>query len=175
MMEIINLVVTGTVGAGKSTFIRSVREIEVVDTDKQATDIDFGTLQFDDEIALHIYGTPSQIGFDPMWDIAVEHAHAYLLLIAAHQPNEFQYARRMMNFMNRRAQIPMMMGITHSDCDGAWSSAEIALALGYPDKAQQPPIILINAQDPESVVMSLLAVVEYYQQSTTAVETMVNC
>lgn len=37
-MEIMRLVVTGTVGAGKSTFIRSVSEIEVVDTDRQATD-----------------------------------------------------------------------------------------------------------------------------------------
>ena len=32
------LVVTGTVGAGKSTFIRSVSEIAVVDTDRLTTD-----------------------------------------------------------------------------------------------------------------------------------------
>ncbi|MEW6493404.1 MAG: GTPase, partial [Cyanobacteriota bacterium] len=36
-MEIMRLVVTGTVGAGKSTFIRSVSEIAVVDTDRIAT------------------------------------------------------------------------------------------------------------------------------------------
>jgi uncharacterized protein len=33
IIEIMRLVVTGTVGAGKSTFIRSASEIEVVDTD----------------------------------------------------------------------------------------------------------------------------------------------
>jgi uncharacterized protein len=55
-----NLVVTGTVGAGKSTFIRSASEIEVVNTDRMATDevadlkknttvsMDFGRLQFGD-------------------------------------------------------------------------------------------------------------------------------
>ena len=37
-MEIMRLIVTGTVGAGKSTFIRSISEIEVVDTDTRATD-----------------------------------------------------------------------------------------------------------------------------------------
>jgi len=37
-MEIMRLVVTGTVGAGKSTFIRSVSGSGVVDTDRQATD-----------------------------------------------------------------------------------------------------------------------------------------
>ena len=57
-MEIMRLVVTGPVGAGKSTFIRSVSEIEVVDTDRRTTDesaemkakttvaFDFGRLQF---------------------------------------------------------------------------------------------------------------------------------
>ena len=37
-MEVMRLVVTGPVGAGKSTFIRSISEIDVVDTDRDATD-----------------------------------------------------------------------------------------------------------------------------------------
>jgi signal recognition particle receptor subunit beta len=40
-METMRLIVTGSVGAGKSTFIRSFSEIEVVDvvnTDTRATD-----------------------------------------------------------------------------------------------------------------------------------------
>ena len=57
-MEIMRLVVAGTVGAGKSTFIRTVSEIDVVDTDRRATDetaeikhkttvaMDFGRLTF---------------------------------------------------------------------------------------------------------------------------------
>jgi uncharacterized protein len=179
-MEIMNLVVTGTVGAGKSTFIRSISEIEVVDTDRKATDevadlkqnttvsMDFGTLQFGDEMALHIYGTPGQVRFDFMWEILIERAHAYVLLIAAHRPSEFHHARRIMNFMNRQAQIPMLVGITHSDCEGAWSSEDIALALGYQDNAQRPPIVLVNAEQQESVAVSLITLVEYYMQCTAA-------
>jgi uncharacterized protein len=177
-MEIMNLVVTGTVGAGKTTFIRSVSEIEVVDTDRKATDnvaqmkqnttvaMDFGTLQFGEEMALHIYGTPGQVRFDFMWEILIDRAHAYVLLIAAHRPSEFHHARRIMNFMNRRAQIPMTIGITHSDCEGAWSKEDIALALGYQDIAQQPPIVLVNAEDGESVAMALISLVEHYMQTT---------
>ena len=37
-METMRLIVTVSVGAGKSTFIRSVSEIEVVDTDTRASD-----------------------------------------------------------------------------------------------------------------------------------------
>jgi uncharacterized protein len=185
-MEIMNLVVTGTVGAGKSTFIRSVSEIEVVDTDRKATDevadmkqnttvsMDFGTLQFGEQMALHIYGTPGQTRFDFMWEILIERAHAYVLLIAAHRPSEFHHARRIMNFMNRHAQIPMIIGITHSDCQGAWSTADIALALGYQDSTQQPPIVLVNAADGESVAMSLIALVEHYMQTNAAAAAIAN-
>lgn len=72
------LIVTGTVGAGKSTFIRSISEIDVVDTDTLATDetallkqkttvaLDFGRLQFSPDMALHLYGTPGQSRFDFM-------------------------------------------------------------------------------------------------------------
>ncbi len=181
-MEIMRLVVTGTVGAGKSTFIRSASEIEVVDTDRRATDevsdmkqnttvsMDFGTLQFGDEMALHIYGTPGQTRFDFMWEILIERAHAYVLLIAAHRPGEFHHARRIMNFMNQRAQIPMIIGITHGDCEGAWSNNDIALALGYQDDKNHPPIVSVNADDEESVVDALVTLVEYCMENSNVAE-----
>ena len=176
------LVVTGTVGAGKSTFIRSVSEIEVVDTDRKATDevagikqnttvsMDFGTLQFGEEMALHLYGTPGQVRFDFMWEILIERAHAYILLIAAHRPSEFHHARRIMNFMNQRSHIPMIIGITHSDCDGAWSNEDIALALGYQDSTNRPPIVSVNADEEESVIDALMTLVEHYMETTNVEE-----
>lgn len=178
------LVVTGTVGAGKSTFIRSVSEIEVVDTDRKATDevagikqnttvsMDFGTLQFGEEMALHLYGTPGQVRFDFMWEILIERAHAYILLIAAHRPSEFHHARRIMNFMNQRSHIPMIIGITHSDCDGAWSNEDIALALGYQDSTNRPPIVSVNADEEESVIDALMTLVEHYMETTNVEEGM---
>jgi uncharacterized protein len=174
IMEIMRLVITGTVGAGKSTFIRSASEIEVVDTDRKATDevagmkqnttvsMDFGTLQFGEEMALHIYGTPGQIRFDFMWEILIDRAHAYVLLIAAHRPSEFHHARRIMNFMERRVQIPMIIGITHGDCEGAWSNEDVVLALGYQDNRQHPPVVSVNAERQESVIDTLVTLVDYY-------------
>lgn len=65
-MEIMRIVVTGPVGAGKSSFIRTISEIEAVDTDRKATDetatlkakttvaMDFGRLQFGQNVALHL-------------------------------------------------------------------------------------------------------------------------
>ena len=171
------LVVTGTVGAGKSTFIRSVSEIEVVDTDRRATDettlikrkttvaLDFGRLQFGRDMVLHLYGTPGQTRFDFMWDILIRKAHAYILLVAAHRPSEFRYARRIITFMNQRMQIPMIIGLTHMDCPGAWSEENLALALGYIDKNSRPPILTVDATQTASVAQAVIALVQHFMQS----------
>ncbi|WP_339384536.1 GTP-binding protein [Oscillatoria sp. FACHB-1407] len=166
------LVVTGPVGAGKSTFIRSVSEIEVVDTDRQATDetallkkkttvaFDFGRLQFGSDMALHLYGTPGQSRFDFMWDILIRKAHAYILLVAAHRPHEFRDARRILTFMKRRSPVPMIIGLTHSDCDGAWDEENVAIAIGYLDAHQRPLIVKVNANETASVAQAVLALVQ---------------
>ncbi|MEA5532823.1 GTP-binding protein [Crocosphaera sp. XPORK-15E] len=175
-MEIMRLVVTGPVGAGKSTFIRSVSEITPVDTDRIATDetqlikqkttvaFDFGRLQFSPQMALHLYGTPGQSRFDFMWDILICKAHAYMILVAAHRPSEFRYARRIINFMNQRAKIPMIIGLTHTDCPGAWFPENVAIALGYPDKNDCPIIINVNANEQSSVAQAVIALVKELMQ-----------
>ena len=75
-MKTMRLVVAGSVGAGKSTFVRTLSEIEVVDTDRTATDgtalfkpettvaLDFGRLVLGPNMDLHIYGTPGQARFE---------------------------------------------------------------------------------------------------------------
>lgn len=173
LMEIMRLVVTGPVGAGKSTFIRSVSEIEVVDTDRRATDetaalksrttvaFDFGRLQFGPDSALHLYGTPGQSRFDFMWDILIRKAHAYILLVAAHRPDEFHYARRILAFMHQRSQAPMIIGLTHMDEVDAWNEETIAVALGFFQTHQCPPIVTVNATQTGSVAQAVLTLVQH--------------
>ncbi len=167
------LVVTGPVGAGKSTFIRSVSEIEVVDTDRRATDetaalksrttvaFDFGRLQFGAERALHLYGTPGQSRFDFMWDILIRKAHAYILLIAAHRPDEFHYARRILTFMKQRSQAPMVIGLTHTDQPDAWNQEAIIDALGFYPSYPCPPVVVVDATQTTSVAQAVLALVQH--------------
>ena len=175
-MEVMQVVVAGTMGAGKSTFIRSISEIDVVDTDRKATDetallkhkttvaFDFGRIQFGPDSVLHLYGTPGQERFDFMWDFLIQKAQAYILLVAAHRPHEFRSARRILNFMNLRANnLPMLIGVTHTDCEGAWGKENIAIALGY-SKGTTPPIVNVNANEAESVAEALMALIQHYMQ-----------
>ncbi|MBH8565770.1 ATP/GTP-binding protein [Nostoc sp. CENA67] len=175
-MEIMRLIVTGTVGAGKSTFIRSISEIEVVDTDTRATDetallkqrttvaFDFGRLQFGPNMALHLYGTPGQSRFDFMWDILIRKAHAYILLVAAHRPREFRNARQIVRFIEERVQVPMIIGLTHTDCPGAWSEEDVYVAIGYVDENNRPPLVKVNPTQENSVAEAVIALVQHSMQ-----------
>lgn len=171
-MEILRVVVTGTVGAGKTSFIRTISEIEVVDTDRRATDevslmkhnttvaLDFGRLTFAPDQSIHLYGTPGQSRFDFMWDMLISKAHAYILLLDAHRPQDFRYVRRILAFMNQRVQIPMLIGLTHMDCPDAWEADNIALAIGLLDEKTRPPMVVVNATDPASISEALIILMQ---------------
>ncbi|MBO3462890.1 ATP/GTP-binding protein [Aetokthonos hydrillicola Thurmond2011] len=178
-MEILRVVVTGGVGAGKTTFIRTISEIEVVDTERKATDetaqlketttvaLDFGRITIKNNQSLHLYGTPGQTRFEFMWDILMPKAHAYILLVDSHRPEHFRSCRKILNFINQRVQIPYIIGMTHPDCPNAWEKEDVAIALGLLDKAVQPPLITVNATDHSSVFQALIVLVQqfasYYQ------------
>ena len=79
-MQTVKMVVTGPFSAGKTEFIRSVSEIDVVSTErkissaaersasKEATTVamDFGRITVDDDLVLYLFGTPGQRRFDFM-------------------------------------------------------------------------------------------------------------
>ena len=170
-MEILRIVVTGGVGAGKTSLISTISEIEVVDTDKEATDelaqlkakttvaMDFGRITIAPNQALHLYGTPGQTRFEFMWDILIRKAQAYILLVAAHRPDHFRDSRKILKFMNQRVQIPYLIGVTHTDCPDAWELSDVALALGFVDETTRPPLIAVNATERASVKEALMAIV----------------
>ncbi len=168
-MKTMRSVVAGAVGAGKSTFVRTLSEIEVVSTDRPATDdtlllkpettvaFDFGRLMLSPNLNLHVYGAPGQARFDFMWDLLIQNAHIYILLVAANRPSDFHYARDIVSFINQRVHIPMLLGITHTDCPGALAPEDITMNLGYNlNDKHCPPIVKINPNERTSVIEALV-------------------
>lgn len=170
-MAILRVVVTGGVGAGKTSLIRTISEIDVVDTDRRATDevaqfkekttvaLDFGRLTIAQDQSLHLYGTPGQMRFDFMWDILIAKAHAYVLLIDAHRPEQLRFGRRILSFINQKLKLPHIIGLTHTDCPDAWEAEDVAIALGLVDEKARPPIIAVNATNKASIAQALIALV----------------
>ncbi len=141
-MEILRIAIAGSVGAGKTSLIRSISEIEVVNTDKRSTDeialfkdkttvaLDFGLFTIVPNQLLYLYGTPGQPRFDFMWDILIRQVQACIVLVDAHRPEHFHYGTQILNFVNQRVQIPILIGLTHMDCPNPEKPEDIAIALG---------------------------------------------
>ncbi|BAY11176.1 GTP-binding protein [Calothrix sp. NIES-2098] len=166
-MEILRIAIAGSVGAGKTSFIRNISEIEVVDTDKRSTDeialfkdkttvaLDFGLLTIVPNQLLYLYGTPGQPRFDFMWDILIRQVQACIVLVDAHRPEHLHYVTQILNFFNQRVQIPILIGLTHMDCPNAGKPEDIAIALGLHNSNKKSPLIVVNPTQKASIIEAL--------------------
>lgn len=91
------IIFTGTTGAGKTTAISAVSEIEPLNTDVRNTDpdvakamtttgLDYGELTLGKDEKLRLYGTPGQQRFDFMWKVLGKGALGLVILIDNSQP-----------------------------------------------------------------------------------------
>lgn len=148
MANIYKLVFTGPVGAGKTTAVQSLSDIEVVSTEASTSDevrdlkktttvaMDYGLMRLDNGDQVRLYGTPGQKRFDFMWDILTEDALGLVLMLRGNAPDPIAdlraYVAEFRSFIDRTA---LVVGITHTD-QGGWqvrqAVADALRALGLP-------------------------------------------
>ncbi|ADV65977.1 GTP-binding protein [Deinococcus maricopensis] len=172
-MTPLKLVVSGPVGAGKTTFVQTLSETAVVATEAEASEdigkvhttvaMDFGTLTLEGQ-TLHLYGTPGQDRFDFMWDVLCEGALGLALLLAGDRPQDFAPARHILDHITSRYALPFVVGVTRQDQPRVWLPEGVALYFGVPS-AQ---VLGINATDPDSARTLLIALLERTLAAPTA-------
>lgn len=168
-MTPLKLVIAGPVGAGKTTFVRTLSTSEVVDTDEIATEnigksattvaMDFGALDLDG-IPVQLFGTPGQDRFDFMWEILSEGALGLVLLVHGQRPADFPRARDILEFITSRIPVPFIIGVTHQDLPRVWQPDEVA---DYFDLDHQQSIGL-DATQADSAARVLIRLLESIQQ-----------
>lgn len=148
MASIYKLVFAGPVGAGKTTAIQSLSDIDVVSTDAIATDevkalkrtttvaMDYGLMKLDSGDQVRLYGTPGQKRFEFMWDILTENALGLVLLIRGSAPDPVadlhEYVNGFREFIDRTS---LVVGITHAEGAGLQVRQKVAdelVRLGLP-------------------------------------------
>jgi signal recognition particle receptor subunit beta len=122
------IVFTGPAGAGKTTAIRTLSDIPVVQTEAAATDqvrqlkpattvaMDYGMMKLANGDKVNIYGTPGQKRFDFMWDILSQDAQGMVLMINATAPNPVDDLRLFCShFRPFIDSDTLVVAVTHAD------------------------------------------------------------
>jgi len=104
-MQTAIMVVTGPFSSGKTQFIASISEIDVVKTERKITSeaeaikqsttvaMDFGRISVDSDLILYLFGTPGQKRFDFMWEILSEGMLGFVVLVDNTRPETFREAK----------------------------------------------------------------------------------
>jgi len=169
----------GPMGAGKTTAIRALSEIEVVSTeaansDRAAADkatttvaLDYGEISVNDAEKVRLYGIPGQRRFDFMWSILAERAEGVLLLVNADAENPVEIAiDYVKEFYALYERGGIVIGITRADLVPESLIEEYANALADEMPDVLIPVFTVDARsnaDMTVLLMTLVANVELKQ------------
>jgi uncharacterized protein len=158
----LKIVFAGSVGAGKTTAIQSVSDVEVVQTEEIATDevqqmkakttvaMDYGQMNLEDNTLLHLYGAPGQGRFDFMWEILSLGALGVIVLIDAANSNPFtQIDTYMAGFEQQLREKSMVIGFSRTDLNEQFKLDEYRSYISRYD--QSIPLFTVDTRERQQV------------------------
>ncbi len=165
------LLFAGPVGAGKTTAIQTLSDIQVVSTEALASDdvaklkptttvaMDFGLMKLASGDQVRLYGAPGQKRFDFMWEILSENALGLVLLIDASAPDPLAdlltYVREFRPLIDRSA---LVVGITHGE-SGAQLRLREQVAQALSTQRLPPCVMDVDARDRTQMALLVRALI----------------
>jgi uncharacterized protein len=167
-MQTVKMVVTGPFNSGKTEFIQSVSEINVVSTERKISSesekvketttvaMDFGRITVDQDLVLYLFGTPGQKRFDFMWEILSEGMLGFIVMVDSTRPETFREARSILETFRAYAPTPYVVAANKQDLPDAWELEDIRLALRLSQKVKLLPCVATKKDMVKSVLLELL-------------------
>lgn len=167
-MQTVKMVVTGPFSAGKTAFIRSVSEIDVVSTErkisteaeriKETTTVamDFGRITVDDDLVLYLFGTPGQKRFDFMWEILSEGMLGFIVMVDSARPETFREAKGILQTFRAYAPTPYVVAANKQDVKDAWTVEDLRIALKLDSSIKMLPCVASDRESVKKVLLELL-------------------
>lgn len=169
-MQTVKMVITGPFSSGKTEFIRSISEIEVVSTERELTEgtmektqkdattvaMDFGRITVDDDLVLYLFGTPGQRRFDFMWEILAEGMLGFVVMVDSAKPETFREAKSILETFRAYAPTPYVVAANKQDHPDAWEPDDMRIALRIEDGVKLLPCVAKDKESVKNVLLELL-------------------
>jgi signal recognition particle receptor subunit beta len=167
-MQTVKMVVTGPFSAGKTEFIGTVSEIDVVSTERRISSeaerikatttvaMDFGRITVDEDLVLYLFGTPGQKRFDFMWEILSEGMLGFIVLVDSARPETFREARSILETFRAYAPTPYVVAANKQDFEDAWELDDMRIALRVEPGVKLLPCVATDKEAVKTVLLELL-------------------
>jgi small GTP-binding protein len=169
-MQTVTMVITGPFASGKTEFIKSISEIDVVSTDTKVSEgtyessvkpettvaMDFGRITVDDDLVLYLFGTPGQRRFDFMWEILAEGMLGFVVMVDSTKPETFREAKSILETFRAYAPTPYVVAANKQDIEDAWPVDDLRIALRIEDHVKLLPCIAKDKESVKNVLLELL-------------------
>jgi len=167
-MQTVKMVVTGPFNAGKTAFIRTVSEIDVVSTERKITKesekvkatttvaMDFGRITIDEDLVLYLFGTPGQRRFDFMWEILSEGMLGFIVMVDSCRPETFREARSILETFRAYAPTPYIVAANKRDLKDAWDLEDMRIALRLDSTVKILPCVATDKESVKTILLELL-------------------
>src|SRR5215212_1936760 len=167
-MQTVKMVVTGPFNSGKTQFIQSVSEIDVVSTERKITSdaervkenttvaMDFGRITVDADLVLYLFGTPGQKRFDFMWEILSEGMLGFVVMVDSTRPETFREAKSILETFRAYAPTPYVVAANKQDHPDAWDINDLRIALRIEDGVKLLPCVAKDKESVKNVLLELL-------------------
>jgi small GTP-binding protein len=169
-MQTVKMVITGPFSSGKTEFIRSISEIDVVSTEKGISDetaesrvkdnttvaMDFGRITVDEDLVLYLFGTPGQRRFDFMWEILAEGMLGFVVMVDSSKPETFREAKSILETFRAYAPTPYVVAANKQDHPEAWDAEDLRIALRIEEDVKLLPCIATDKEKVKDVLLELL-------------------
>jgi small GTP-binding protein len=167
-MQTVKMVITGPFNSGKTAFIQSVSEIDVVATERKISSevekiketttvaMDFGRITVDQDLVLYLFGTPGQKRFDFMWEILSEGMLGFIVMVDSTRPETFREARSILETFRAYAPTPYVVTANKQDLADAWDIDDMRIALRLDPKLKFLPCVATSKDSVKNVLLELL-------------------
>lgn len=167
-MQTVKIVITGPFNSGKTEFIKTISEIDIVATERKITSeiekiketttvaMDFGRITIDENLVLYLFGTPGQKRFDFMWEILSEGMLGFIVMVDSSRPETFREARTILETFRAYAPTPYVVAANKQDLKDAWDPEDMRIALRLNRNTKLLPCIATKKESVKSVLLELL-------------------
>ena len=176
MSKIYKIIVTGPFNSGKTAFIRTISDIDVVTTERRITTedrgikaettvaMDYGRVELDGKV-LHLHGTPGQARFDFMWEILAREMNGFIVLADSVDHPSFSEAGDLIDLFSNFHSVPYLVAANKTDLSGAASLLEVRRGTRAGSDITVMPCVATQKSSVRQVLLQIIELIDKQRAS----------